>query len=338
MAKKKKYNSEDFFKLLKQVETASTLGAFFSELGIAQPFVFVSKDSLRVRRSLQWMRESVPGLSNTEIVTYFAADLGAKNAIAPIVQALSSPSLFSKEQIIVIHNANKLKAVTLEELRVAASRPDLFSMLLLLTEELSAGLEKIGCIVEFEEFSRAKISRWIKKEFSDLGFESIDSETAAFLSESFTGSLGELSADISRICLLSVYGESVGVELAKKIVSSNVEASSFDLFASISQGKVALAQDKLHQMYRQGMHPLQINAFLSRCYRTLLAQRGQIVSKELSNPWFAGKVKGFSKAYPAKYLVKVLNKLSELDFALKDSGLPAEDLMSNAVLHFSLRN
>lgn len=337
MAKKKKYSSEDFFKLLKTDDgSAANMGEFFSGLGLSMPLTFVSSDSLRVRRSVAWMKDSIDRFSNAELVTYFSSDLTSKHSIAPIVQALTSPSLFSKEQIIVVHNANKLKTIVLEELNNAVSKSQIFSLLLFFTEELSANLEKIGTSVEFEEFSKAKLGKWIKKEFTELGFDKVSNDTLNFLANSFNGNLGELSADISRICLLAVDGETIGPELAKSIVLSNAEASGFDLFASISFGKVTEAQEKLDLMYKQGMHPLQINAFLSRCFRTLAAKHGS--SKELSNPWFSSKVKNFSKNYSPRYLSHSISKLAELDFALKDSGLPHEDQMANAVLRFSLRS
>ena len=128
--------------------------------------------------------------------------------------------------------------------------------------------------------------------------------------------------------------EKVELESVQGIVSKNVEANSFELFYAIANKKVEKAQELLLTIFRQGMHPLQINSFLGRCFRTLVSQSG---SKELSNPWFAGKVRPYSRGYNERSLRQALKIIASLDFALKDSGLSAEDTMQNAVLKLSLR-
>ena len=331
MAKKKKYKSEDFFKLLKEANASSAL----SDLMPSAPVVFVSNDSLRIRRAITWLKESVPRLENTETITYFASDLNSKAAVAPIIQSLSSPSLFSKEQIILIQNANKLKAPALEELTLAVSK-QYFSLLFLITDELNAALEKISTVVEFEEFPRPKLVKWIKKEFAELGFEEVEGEAVNYLADCFSGNLGELCADISKICLLSEEGQRIKNDFVRKIATTNIEASGFDLFTCISQGKVSGAQEKLLLMFKQGMHPLQVNAFLSRCFRTMASTKDS--TKELSNPWFSSKIKNHSRSYSSRYLLRAISKIAESDFALKDSGLQHEDIMANMVMRFTTRS
>ena len=106
------------------------------------------------------------------------------------------------------------------------------------------------------------------------------------------------------------------------------------MFNAIANKNVESSEELLRTIFRQGMHPLAINSFLGRCYRTLVSQAG---SKELANPWFARKVQAHRNKFSQKQLKNSLNMISDLDFVLKDSGIGVEDTMSNAILRLCLR-
>ena len=186
-ARKIKLKSEDFFKKLKLIDPESEVGDFFVKSKMKLPLIFVSEDSLRLRRSISWMKESITKFNNCEITNYFANELGSKNSLKPIIEALKLKSLFGGEQIIVIHNAKKLKASSLDEITKATEQGPNYSLLILVCEDLSAALEKIGTGVRFEDFTAPKLSRWIVKEFNEFGFSDVSKEVVSYLVHSFNG-------------------------------------------------------------------------------------------------------------------------------------------------------
>ena len=320
--------SKELFKKLKSLNKEQEISNFFLSNNIKLPLVFVCSDSLRFERALDWILTSVDKFKDSDVLTYYANELNSKKAISILLENLKFKSLFQTEKIIIIKNAKKLKSSSLEQIL----EQDLStSLLILVCKDLSVALKKVGTSVVFEDFSSSKLAKWIKKEFLANTEKEISEEIVSYLVSSFNGSLSQLSSSIEKICLTS---DEVKLEEVKQIFSKDIEANSFELFNAIASKNVQTSEKLLRAIFRQGMHPLAINSFLGRCYRTLVSQSG---SKELSNPWFARQVKFNKNKFNQQQLKNSLNIISELDFALKDSGIGAEDTMSNAVLRLCLR-
>ncbi len=323
--------SEALFKKLKLIKVDQEIHSFCSNQSLKLPLVFVCPDSLRFERAITWLTSSIDRFKNSEVVNYYANELNSKKAITVLLENLKFKSLFQTEKIIIIKNAKKLKASSMEQIINTVEQGLCTSLLILVCDDLSAALKKVGTSVIFEDFSSAKLSKWIKKEFSEYTEKEISAEVISYLVRSFNGSLTQLSSSIARICLIN---DEIELESVKKEFSKSTEANSFELFNSIANKNVESSEMLLRTIFRQGMHPLAINSFLGRCYRTLVSQTG---SKELSNPWFARKVHLHRNKFNQQQLKHSLNIISELDFALKDSGIGAEDTMSNAILRLCLR-
>ena len=327
----KNLKSEILFKKLKSIKKDEEINNFLSNQSITLPLIFVSSDSLRIKRAVAWITASVEKFQNSEVVSYYANELNSKKAINTVLENLKFKSLFQNEKIVLIRNAKKLKSSSLDEIVKVVEQGLSTSLLILICEDLSASLKKIGTAVIFEDFSANKLAKWIKKEFSEHTQEEVSNEVISYLVASFNGSLAQLSSCIIKICLTS---DEIKLEEVKKVFSKELDANSFELFNAIANKNVEASEKLLRTIFRQGMHPLGLNSFLGRCYRTLVSQTG---SKELSNPWFARKISVHRNKFSSKQLKNSLNIISELDFALKDGGIGPEDTMSNAILRLCLR-
>lgn len=315
--------------------------------GIGSPFIFLSTQHVRVKRLVAWLRENLfPGTTSSSS-SYFGGDLASGASAEPICADLLSLSLFSKNQLIVIYEADKIKASAQKPLIDALERASTGSVLVLACEAVNqkaALLQRaieLGTVVELTELSGPQLERWIEKEVQRAGIASgINGDAKQLLITCYGGDISHLAPEIEKLSLLVVPGEPITRELVEAVSLRNPEVTSFELVRQMAQRNVLRSVALANDLLLQGLHPLQVNSFLSRAFRTLLAQKDQSgapIASELNNPWFSRQLGSSLNAFTSADLVEAVRTLAKLDFQLKDSGLPSPLALSLAVQHISTR-
>ncbi|MFN8391041.1 MAG: DNA polymerase III subunit delta [Bdellovibrionota bacterium] len=346
-------NADVFVQKLRAVANALaedpklSLKAAFATQDISLPIVLLSTQHLRVKRLVQWLRENLlPG--NSTFASYFGGELSSAQNAEHIISDLVSLSLFAKSQLLVIYEADKAKAPAQKALAEALNRATDSSLLVLGAESVSqkaamlqAAAEK-GTCVELTELSGQALERWVEKEVQRAGISAgIEREAKALLIQCYGGDISRLAPEISKLALLVVPGEPLTRNLVEAISLKSPDVTSFELVKHLAAKNVGVAVSLVYDLIEQGLHPLQISAFLSRAIRILVAQKERDPSSplpsDLNNPWFMRQLGNAVNAFSLTELKRAVKTLTDLDFRLKDSRFPPPLSMALAVQKIGLR-
>ena len=349
----KSFSADQILQKLKPVaermssDRSLSLGAALEEAGIRSPLVLLSNQHLRVKRLVQWLREHLFEENGSSFSSHFGADLSTTAAADRLATDLVSLSLFTKNQLIVVYEADKMKAPAQKTVLEALPRATPSVLLILSAETISQRAPLLleasnsGTVVELAELSGQTLERWIDREVSRVGIASgITPDAKQLLIRCSGGDVSHLAPEIEKLSLLVVPGEQISRALVEALSLRSPEVTSFELVKQLAAksplSAVALANDLL----LQGLHPLQVNAFLSRAFRIMLANRersGATVHPELSNPWFQRQLGTSASAFTLLELKSAINRLTQLDFQLKDSGLPSSLNLTVAIQEIAAR-
>jgi DNA polymerase-3 subunit delta len=344
----KKLSSEALLKNLKKASQAVSAKGVLTAMadnGIHNPLVLITEESVRAKRTISWIENNFLADSQLEVKNYFGSELRTKNSVDTILHSLGTASLFSPTQIIVIHEVDKLRVAAADPLFTKFSKMTPASLLVLVSDKYNpkspvfSRLPKEFTLTEFTALSDERLRKWIAKEAKALGIAGVEARAAQKLAQALGGDLSLLSGELAKLSLLCEPGENLGTALVEQYVQFSPEVGSFDLFAAIANRKSLKAEILARKLVTQGLHPLQLSAFLSRCVRTLLAQQsgGIPISKELSNAWFRRSIGRHSRSFSIPELRAALKELAILDYSLKGDGFSDELSISLAIRKLSLR-
>jgi DNA polymerase III delta subunit len=349
--------------LLKQLKTAANTLAQRSNLdpisalaqsGISSPIILLGTQHIRAKRTIDWIRENFFPSESASFGSYFGSQLTSESSLAHIKSSLANLSLFAKAELVVIYEADKVKAALANSLLAAIERGQGGALLILTAEAanqkaaLLAKLGKVGTVVEFSDLDASTLRRWIEKEVARHtrpghkdGPAGIAPDALELLIKCYGSDVSALAREISKLSLLTPAGEKIPRALVEQLSLRTPEATSFALINEMAKRNAPASVALTKTIVEQGLHPLQVNAFLSRCIRTMLAQVDKTASSglapELNNPWFLRNLTPAVNAFSLVDLESSLTLLTKLDFQLKDSKLPDTLVLSNTVQRIALR-
>ena len=355
--RQKKASPEEFIKSLRgikdSISSPAELAPALSKAAIPSVILLVGTQQVRMRRTIDWIRDELFQKSATACSSYFGHELLSAQTIRPIAGAITSPSLFSPMQLLVIYDADKVRAAAATPLGEALALSGQTAVVVLTCEKLNSRqpllsrLPKDHLVVEFKDLSPSVLRKWIAKEVSLSGNSAgIESKAADMLIESYGSDVTALSREIHKLALLQKPTERIGPALVEELSLRSPEVTSFELMSRIAKKDVLSANELAQDLVAQGLHPLQLVSFLSRCIRTLLANYGRAtaseessgLSAELSNTWFIKNLSSAARQFKKTELSEAVELLKELDFRLKDNGIPHELALSIAVQRMSTRS
>ena len=310
----------------------TSAAALFKALKIKSPLIIVGSEHLRLKRLLAWIRENVFPV-NQAVGVYFGSELGTESAVRPILTALQSQSLFAEEELIVIHDLDQLKANPARLLAAALKASANSSTFIIGTATaintktiLVNELQNNCSIAEIKPLQGEELKHWIVAEVKRCGIGGgISADAISMLAEIYQEDIDSLAQEIAKMALLLDEHTAISKPLVQKLIAKTPLRQSFDLLRFIANKNAVNAALLAHELAQQGMHPLQLVAFLSRCFRVLLAlktnENRATLGPELGNPWFIKNLQSSLNQYSAEELLFCLNKLKILDLALKSSKL-----------------
>lgn len=309
--------------------------------GLTSPLIITCAQAIRIKRLVAWLKEKTFNNSDSEFIKYFGSELTKKQSIDQLRSELLNQSLFSKCKLIVVYEADKIKAALAKPLADSIKKGTGDSFLILTGAKINTQtpllnyLKDSAQILDIKDLSKQELTRWIQQEAKGAGANGIEPQAIKLLVDSYGSDLNTLSNEISKLALLE---RDISFTLTNELSSKNPEQTSFELFIQLSRKNLAASTKLAKDLLAQGLHPLQLSAFLSRCYRTLIANSdGQKSSSgELSNGWFLSKLSPAKKAFSTEELRKSLEILKEMDRKLKSSSTDEELLFTICVKELAL--
>ncbi len=349
----KKFSADQLLQRLKpaaermQADRSLALRTVLADAGVSLPLVLLSNQHVRVKRLVQWLREHLFEENGSSFSSHFGGDLSTTVAADRLCTELVSFSLFTKNQLIVVYEADKMKSPAQKTILEALPRSTPSVLLVLAAEAVSSRAPLLvqasasGTVVELAELTGPTLERWIEKEVARVGIASgITPDAKQLLIRCYGGDVSHLAPEIEKLSLLVVPGEPISRTLVEALSLRSPEVTSFELVKQLAAKSPLSAVSLANDLLLQGLHPLQINAFLSRAFRMMLANKersGAALHPELSNPWFQRQLGMSASSFTLKELKSAINRLTRLDFQLKDSGLPPALNLTIAVQEIAVR-
>jgi DNA polymerase III delta subunit len=343
-------SSEDLQRLLKPASEAEKKIPFAQVLkaaGIRSPIILFGNQHIRTKRIIEWIKERFFSDAGSDYAAYFGSELTNKKNCEPILQSLLSQSLFSKETLIVIYDSDSVKAAGVKELADKLATPSDSAIVILTAEDAEKKTSLAGTLganatrVEISELSGSILQRWVEKEASRFGAKGFEAGAVPLLIQYYGSDTTLLTREIEKLALLTEPGALVSKALVQQLSFQNPEITSFELIEKIARKDARAACVQALTLVDQGMHPMQLSHFISRCIRTALA-RGATDAKEqlateFTNYWFTKNLGSAERAFNERDASYLLETLRELDFNLKDSKLDDRLALSIAVERLATR-
>ena len=305
---------------------------------IRTPLVVVGNDRLRARRLVEWTKENLFSGMADGIGIYFGSDLGSAQSTDPIRNAVAAPSLFTPRQLIVIYDADKVKAAASAPLLAAFAKLGAASSsnLVILTAEgadkkggFATEAARLGAVIRVAELHGESLIKWIHREAARHKVPggitvTIDADGAEVLARSWGNDLTSLSHEIEKLALLADGEGKITRELVERLSYRTGEVATFELVRQLGRKNPLAAVALAQELVAQGSHPLQLSSFISRCLRTLLANHPDSHGRahgELANQWFLKNIGGPGHQFSGPELTAAIRELAALDARLKDSKL-----------------
>lgn len=343
----KKTPAIDVSEFLKTAKTIgappATVDALAEALHLKGPLLLLGSEELRIKRLIAWIVETLLP-ADTSVVRHYGGQITSKGKVQELKAELSSNSLFAANQVHIIFNIDQIKVAQFSELE-AALQHGFVILTSTLEQKKGSAVEKLTRFsgVKLEPLSGESLVRWIAKEASDLGAGGIEVAAAQLLARCFEGGLDRLHTELSKLSLLVQKGQTITLDLVQQHTQASLEKTSFDLLEAISKKDLPSTQYLTRKLQTQGSHPLQLCAFLAKCYRVMAANQQTLsggptsTSSELGNRWFISKLQPIMRRLGAKETLASLMVLKQLDEELKGSPLKEDTVMNLAMQKLTLR-
>lgn len=199
---------------------------------------------------------------------------------------------------------------------------------------------KYGCVVKIEHRTSAKTAKLLVSRAKEKG-TTIDYETAYYLVTSVGDDMQTVLNEFNKVCAFSC-GEPVTKEMIDTTAVKSIEASVFDISASIFSGNTDKAFSTLNELLRQKTPVNSIIGALGSAYVNLYRLKVALnADKNVSD--FAeafqyketkhtfGKILPFAKASKLSSIRKALDILLEADTKSKSSKISDEILLTELI-------
>jgi DNA polymerase-3 subunit delta len=259
--------------------------------------------------------------------------------------------MFADRRAVVVKNADKLSASSLEVLLTYVQDPCPTTCLIFQGEKIDqrkkffTEFKKMGEVVEFRRLYENQLPVFLRNEASSIGkkFQPAAAEMLLYLSGN---NLRELVSQIEKAALHAGERDTIEVADVKAVVSDTKVDTVFELANSIGEKNMNKALKSLHTLLGDGEAPLLILAVLSRHFRQIWRVR-ELLDKNAPpqeigkmagiNPYFLQGIIRQAKNYAVRELKEVFEKFFRLDLALKSGGGKPSLLLEQLVMEFCKR-
>lgn len=265
------------------------------------------------------------------------------------MRELVEPSLFDPVRFGILTALHLAKAAEMERVIPFIEHPAPSTHLMIIGEGLpnipsfKKAVEKHAELIAFTPLKGAELTRWVEKEFRQLGIV----EAGTKLVDKVLASQGEDVDGIAKALekyALFLDGAAPSLETLELFLPTKSSASDFELANALLSRQRHIPELLVHQLLSQDSSPFMLMGLLSKTFVTLFAIRymldrgiGQndIRSALELPPWIFGKYLPLAKQVPLTRLGGIIRGLMRTDFGLKDRSLGVDAVMSSLICRVS---
>ena len=254
--------------------------------------------------------------------------------------------MFAEWRVVLVKNADKLSAASLEALTPYVRDPSPSTCLLFQCDKIDqrkkffSEFKKTGELVEFKRLYENQLLPFLRSEAAALGkkFQPAAAEMLLYLSGN---NLQELVTQIEKTALYAGRRDTIDVADVKAVVSDTRVDSVFELANALGEKDFNKALRNLHALLEDGEAPLLILSVLTRHFRQIW-KVGELLGNKTPvpeiaklagiNPYFLQGIVRQAKNYTVPELKGVFAKFFELDLALKSGGGKPAMLLERLVM------
>ncbi len=323
-------------------------GAALRQSNLGSPLIIYGEDQLRLQRYIAWLGEHLFSKEHrASVVKVFAPELSNAGRLRSFLESLRTTSLFSQCELIVIRDADSLKGANAKSIIEALQNVPENKFVIVSGGEtmpqgsLIAGVTAVAR-VQIVPLIESELKAWIERELKQCGHSAgIAAEALQSIIQSLGNDVGALTQFIEKLVLLVEPSTKIDSQLVSQILIDRPEKSSFELLRAIARRDSLGTAECVSSLLATGSHPLQITAFLSRAYRTLLFKADNpsgITHPDFENAWYWRQLSMNASLFRSDDLKRGIETIACLDRELKGSKLPPELVTALMAQHLVFRN
>ncbi len=271
---------------------------------------------------------------------------GNESAGEEIAATAQTLPMFAEWRVVLVKNADKLSAASLEALTSYVQDPSPSTCLIFHGEKIDqrkkffTEFKKKGELVEFKRLYENQLIPFLRGEAANFGkkLQPVAAEMLLYLSGN---NLQELVSQLDKTALYVGKKDTIEIDDVKAVVSDTRVDSVFELANSLGEKNLVKALRNLHTLLSDGEAPLLILAMLARHFRQLWKVRELLEKKtppqEIGkaagiNPYFLQGIIRQAKNHAVPQLKEIFGRFFDLDLALKSGGGKPALLMERFVM------
>ncbi len=256
---------------------------------------------------------------------------------AEIVSRAQSISMFAQRILLVVREADALSAKSRSAVLsyLAAPNPDACLVLSTVKTDPKMALVKQfdgpAAVVQFKAMTGGEAADWARKEAAGRGLR-LSCDAAQLLTELAGTDLGVISAEIDKLCLLSVPGggQEIGIPEVRELAALNPQYGEYELTTALSRGQRREALALYQTMLAAGEDPGRILASIGyevlRLWRIAAADGGpaEVSRRTGIHEFVVRQLQPSARRRPAHWYPAALGQVFRAEFRLKTGhGQPA---------------
>jgi DNA polymerase-3 subunit delta len=271
---------------------------------------------------------------------------GKEATASKIVQAARTLPMMAKRRLVLVRDADEMKADELSALIPYVSKPSAETCLVLVGEKADARLKffgafkKHGVMIKLEPLYENKLPGFVRDEARVRGVK-FEAGAAELLCDEVGNELGQLSDAVERLAVFVGDRKSISVDDIEQVVATTRQRSVFELCKAVGSGDRSTALAYLSSLMGARESGVRIVAMLARHIRQLwLAQSlaGKRLDKfELAQalgmpPFFVQETMEQAQRFRRPDFERMHDALYRADKALKSSRLEDDRILERLVL------
>lgn len=252
-----------------------------------------------------------------------------------LAQELSTPSLFSPQQIFQIDDAHEIPATQLDQLIKFCKEIPPFSHLIICAPKLvrANGLMKLAikakALIELDQLKGADLKKWTMRECLRLRIKPEDDSALETLIHAADDNPDII---VSMLEQLANYLETpcFGLEHLSRLFPERIDQNDFELLDALIDGNSARVLQLVKRLELAGKNPFMLIGMLTRSYANYTRAAGlsahamspQAIQAHCGwTPWVASKTIAAAKKFRTSELIKRLAAIISADSRLKNRSL-----------------
>ncbi|MDD2943948.1 MAG: DNA polymerase III subunit delta [bacterium] len=315
---------------------------------LPQVLIIESEDSLRSQRLIHWLNEKLLKIfAQSSVSTLFSFQVDTASLLESTLRELLTPSLFSQTGMIVLHDIDSMKVTSLKPLAECLNRLPEDKLVILTASSLDSrktflkDTGKNALVVSIPPLGKDKLVTWTAREAKELIGESATVEAIHELISLVGEKPAHIYSELLKLSLMLREGEKLSADKVRSCVQRSAEHSSFELIEAMSRKDAVGAGQLASDLVEQGQHPLQVLAFLSKAFQTMIvareSRRQENIHPQLTRYGFVKGLASATSQFSLPALNHAMRVLKSLDERLKSSSLHEKEEFIAAVIAITLR-